>query len=77
MLEKRETLTDEILKEFPDLLIYSKDRYIEGNAYELVRIISEKPFKQEFVRGILLRYSRTELVFLTIKGNKSSKSRLI
>lgn len=50
-------------------MIYSKDRYIEGNAYELVRVISEKPFKQEFVRGILLKYSSTELVFLTIEGN--------
>ena len=71
MLERRKTPVEEIPKELQGLLIYSKDRYIVGNAYELVRVISGsgEPFKQEFIQGILLKYSERELIFLTIREN--------
>ena len=71
MLERRKTAVEEIPKELQGLLMYSKDRYIVGKAYELVRVISgpEEPFKQEFIQGILLKYSERELIFLTIREN--------
>ena len=51
-----------------DILIYSPDKYIVGEAYGLHRTIGEKPYKTETIIGILESYSETELTFITIKG---------
>lgn len=51
-----------------DILIYSPDRYIVGEAYGLQRIIREKPYKMETINGILESYSETELTFITLEG---------
>lgn len=56
------------MKSIKDLLIYSPDRYIVGEAYVLQRVISESPYKAETINGILERYLETELTFITLKG---------
>ena len=51
-----------------DILIYLPSRYIEGEAYELKRVVSTSPFKVEVIKGILNKYSPYELTFITKVG---------